>query len=164
VQIEAGKELVSSFPFRIGGDLVFRETAEAAASFYFWQRCGFAVPGIHEACHLDDARIPDQLGGGHRNVTGGWHDAGDYAKYNGYTPHSVYALVSLARMPDSPLSLAARKQVLDERSGALNSYSRCGSPEKASCTAMSAAPSTGTATGDSRKRTRTMSGATAMTA
>ncbi len=55
-----GSEEVVSFPFRIGEHLIFQETASLAAGFYHWQRCGFAIPGLHAACHLDDARIPDE--------------------------------------------------------------------------------------------------------
>jgi hypothetical protein len=105
---------VESFPFQLGRRLIFHETAEFAARFFYFQRCGFAIPGVHPACHLDDAKLPPEQGGGHRNVTGGWHDAGDYNKYNGYTPASVYALARLASDPGKRLSAEARKQVLDE--------------------------------------------------
>jgi Glycosyl hydrolase family 9/Cellulase N-terminal ig-like domain len=77
-------------PFEIADDLLVSKTSELAYRFFTYQRCGTAVPGFHAACHLDDARTED---GGHRDLAGGWHDAGDYNKYNGYTPESVYALV-----------------------------------------------------------------------
>lgn len=76
-------------PFEIRESLLVPETAELAYRFFYYQRCGVAVPSFHAACHLDDARMPD---GSHRDLSGGWHDAGDYNKYNGYTPESVYAL------------------------------------------------------------------------
>lgn len=107
-------EQATSFWFRIGPQPVFRTSAVAAARFFYWQRCGFALPGVHEACHLDDARIPAELGGGHRDVTGGWHDAGDYNKYNGFTPHSVYALATLADDGRPLLSDDERRQAIDE--------------------------------------------------
>jgi hypothetical protein len=66
-----------SHPFLIGRDVLFRETAEANVDFFFVQRCGLAVPGWHAACHLDDAKLKD---GTHRDLTGGWHSAGDYNK------------------------------------------------------------------------------------
>ena len=53
------------------------ETAQNAVDFFFIQRCGFEVPGWHNACHLDDANLPD---GRHLDATGGWHSAGDYNK------------------------------------------------------------------------------------
>jgi hypothetical protein len=84
-----GKSAVSSPPFSVGDDLVRQQTAEPGYRFFYYQRCGTAVPGFHAACHLDDARMPD---GTHRDLSGGWHDAGDYNKYCGFTPESVYAL------------------------------------------------------------------------
>ncbi len=77
-------------PFEIKERLLLPRTGEIGYRFYYYQRCGMAIPGFHAACHLDDARMPD---GRHRDLTGGWHDAGDYNKYSGYTPESVYALV-----------------------------------------------------------------------
>ncbi|MEJ2700990.1 MAG: glycoside hydrolase family 9 protein [Sedimentisphaerales bacterium] len=76
-------------PFEIRESLLVPETAELSYRFFYYQRCGAAVPFFHAACHLDDAKMPD---GSYRDLSGGWHDAGDYNKYNGYTPESVYAL------------------------------------------------------------------------
>jgi len=85
-------------PFEISGDLLVGRTSEIAYRFFYYQRCGMAIEGFHAACHLDDARMPD---GSHRDLSGGWHDAGDYNKYNGYTPESVYALAfAYSRRPD----------------------------------------------------------------
>lgn len=85
-------------PFEIADDLLVSRTSELAYRFFYYQRCGTAVPGFHAACHLDDARTED---GEHRDLAGGWHDAGDYNKYNGYTPESVYALaLAYDRRPD----------------------------------------------------------------
>ncbi|UCH34830.1 MAG: glycoside hydrolase family 9 protein [Armatimonadota bacterium] len=71
-----------------------RESLALAAAFYYYQRCGTEVPGWHRPCHMDDARLPD---GSHIDAVGGWHDAGDYNKYNGYTPLSVVALAKAGR-------------------------------------------------------------------
>lgn len=76
-------------PFKIRNNLLLSKTSEKAYRFFYYQRCGISIPYFHSACHLDDARMPD---GSHKDLTGGWHDAGDYNKYNGYTPESVYAL------------------------------------------------------------------------
>ena len=92
-----GKTAVSSPPFNLRADLLRQEAAELGYRFFYFQRCGTAVPGFHAACHLDDARLPD---GTHRDLSGGWHDAGDYNKYCGFTPESVYALaVAYHRQP-----------------------------------------------------------------
>ncbi len=80
---------ILSHPFRVGRGLVFGETGELAQRFFYYQRCGTEVEGWHPPCHLDDGVLPD---GSHLDVSGGWHDAGDYNKYNGGTPLSVFAL------------------------------------------------------------------------
>ena len=76
-------------PFEIRNNLLVSKTSETAYRFFYYQRCGIYIPSFHGACHLDDARMPD---GSYKDLAGGWHDAGDYNKYNGYTPESVYAL------------------------------------------------------------------------
>ncbi|NOS71583.1 MAG: glycoside hydrolase family 9 protein [Verrucomicrobia bacterium] len=92
-----GKAETFSPPFTIGDDLLRQQTAEPGYRFFYYQRCGTAVPGFHAACHLDDARMPD---GTHRDLAGGWHDAGDYNKYCGFTPEGFYALsVAYHRQP-----------------------------------------------------------------
>ncbi len=93
-----GKAAALSPPFTIGDDLLRRQAAEPGYRFFYYQRCGTAVSGFHAACHLDDARMPD---GKHRDLSGGWHDAGDYNKYCGFTPESFYALaVAYYRQPN----------------------------------------------------------------
>jgi len=79
--------------FRIERDVLLRETAQSAVDFFFVQRCGFAVPGWHPACHLDDAKLPD---GAHLDATGGWHSAGDYNKlmYENGDGGVVFALLT----------------------------------------------------------------------
>ena len=90
ITVGKGRDAVSSEPFSVADDLVVAGTAELAYRFYYYQRCGTEVPGFHAACHLDDARLPN---GTFKDLTGGWHDAGDYNKYNGLTPEAVRALV-----------------------------------------------------------------------
>ena len=69
----------SSWPFEIAQDLIFLKTARPAYRFFYYQRCGMAVPGFHGPCHLDDAIAPD---GTQYELWGGWHDAGDYNTYH----------------------------------------------------------------------------------
>ena len=89
VETVIGRAGYYSPPFELGDDLVVSRTGEPAYRFFYYQRCGTAVPFFHAACHLDDAKMPD---GSQKDLSGGWHDAGDYNKYNGYTPESVCAL------------------------------------------------------------------------
>jgi len=98
VELCTRTRLMHSPTFLVAPGVIFTETAELAARFFYFQRCGFEVEDWHEPCHMDDARLPD---GSHIDVTGGWHDAGDYNKYNGFTPLSVYALsYAYERRPD----------------------------------------------------------------
>ncbi|MCP4259251.1 MAG: hypothetical protein GY774_17340 [Planctomycetes bacterium] len=89
VETVINRKAYYSPPFEISNNLLVSKTSEAAYRFFYYQRCGMSIPSFHGVCHLDDARMPD---GSHKDLTGGWHDAGDYNKYNGYTPESVYAL------------------------------------------------------------------------
>ena len=61
-------------------------------NFFYADRCGFAVPEIHAACHLD-------LFGAHgdevRSIGGGWHDAGNLCQGSYRTDLAVFALLRL---------------------------------------------------------------------
>jgi len=83
-----------SVPFFIRPD-VWRRTLPKAAGYYRYQRCGVEVPGVHPACHLDDARRRDD--GKHVDVTGGWHDAGDLRKWISTTLLNAIGLLRMAR-------------------------------------------------------------------
>ncbi len=98
VRIEWRSEFIESPVFLISAHQITKWTAPLATRFFFIQRCGTEVPGWHAPCHLDDAKMPD---GSHRDLIGGWHDAGDYNKYNGYTPLAVYALAKFAEGPST---------------------------------------------------------------
>jgi hypothetical protein len=116
VAIGRGRRRLDSPPFSIADDLVVAQTGELAYRFYSLQRCGTAVPGFHEPCHLDDARLVD---GTWRDLTGGWHDAGDYNKYCGLTPDAVYSLALAyhfkpARFADIDLDANGLADILDE--------------------------------------------------
>jgi hypothetical protein len=91
-QIIAGAERCA--PFFIGSD-VWRRTLPKAVGYHHAQRCGVAVPNVHAACHLDDARRRDN--GEHIDVTGGWHDAGDLRKWMDATMMAGFGLLHLAR-------------------------------------------------------------------
>jgi hypothetical protein len=91
-QITAGHDRCA--PFFIRPD-AYRRTLPKAVSYHHAQRCGVAVPGVHPACHLDDARRRDT--GEHVDVTGGWHDAGDLRKWMDATMMAGFGLLHLAR-------------------------------------------------------------------
>lgn len=76
--------LSESDTFEIAGD-IYSDVFQKAFAFFYLQRCGCDLPesaaGIyaHRACHTKHAMVygtSDKL-----DVTGGWHDAGDYGRY-----------------------------------------------------------------------------------
>jgi hypothetical protein len=91
-QVSVGDEL--SVPFFIRPD-VWKRTLPKAVGYYRYQRCGVAVPGMHEVCHLDDSRRRDN--GQRVDTVGGWHDAGDLRKWMTATMLNGIALAQLAR-------------------------------------------------------------------
>ncbi len=77
-------EAVPSFPFVIGKDIYDNLLVDVVKMLYL-QRCGmeltstYAGEFAHAACHTSEATIfgtEDK-----KDVTGGWHDAGDYGRY-----------------------------------------------------------------------------------
>lgn len=74
-------ELDASYPFEIG-EQVYDRLLDDAVRMLYLQRCGCAVEDEtfgHPACHTDMATI---LGTEETiDVSGGWHDAGDYGRY-----------------------------------------------------------------------------------
>lgn len=101
IRINNDKEFYS-YPFKIASD-VYDEAMQYAYLFYYYQRSGCEVleliPGYpgHGACHLDDANPEWEQHNPNawRNLTGGWFDAGDFNKYNGYTLDSIYSLTQV---------------------------------------------------------------------
>ena len=88
--LEAGELRTNSFS--IGPD-AWRESILKALNFFYVERCGYAVPGVHGVCHRDwicrhgDSQIV---------VNGGWHDAGDLTQSFIHTSEAVYAMLNLA--------------------------------------------------------------------
>ncbi|HZY39682.1 MAG TPA: glycoside hydrolase family 9 protein [Mucilaginibacter sp.] len=83
---------VASKPFRIGDD-VYERTIWKALNFFYAERCGMAIPGVHGNEHQDwicvhgDKRIV---------INGGWHDAGDLSQSFEGTAEITYSLLSMA--------------------------------------------------------------------
>ncbi len=109
-QVRVGDEL--SIQFAVHDD-VWRRTIPKAVGYYRYQRCGVEVPGVHPACHLDDARRRDT--GEHVDVVGGWHDAGDLRKWMEVTMLNGVALLNLYRNNPEPRPAdPTREQLLEE--------------------------------------------------
>lgn len=81
-QIKVGDEL--SAPFTIGDDAL-DELLKETTYLMHMQRCGVELTKeeggdyAHAACHTEKAKVLDT--GEMIDVTGGWHDAGDYGRY-----------------------------------------------------------------------------------
>ncbi|MGD0124379.1 MAG: glycoside hydrolase family 9 protein [Terriglobia bacterium] len=109
-QITVAGERSVQFAIR---DDVWRRTLPKAVGYYRYQRCGVEVPGVHPACHLDDARRRDT--GEHVDTVGGWHDAGDLRKWMDVTMLNGIALLNLYK--NNPLPRPGdptHEQILEE--------------------------------------------------
>lgn len=70
-----------------------RESVWKMINFLFCERCGFPVPGRHQACHLDTLA---EHKGEKLSFAGGWHDAGDVSQQALQTAETVLALFEAA--------------------------------------------------------------------
>lgn len=79
-------------PFRIGND-AWKASIWKTLNFFYGNRCGFDVPGVHGIDHLDwFATLGDQR----ITMSGGWHDAGDLSQGVINTGEGTYAMFALA--------------------------------------------------------------------
>lgn len=88
--LKAGE--VMSRPFRIGED-VWMESVWKNINYWYCQRCGFEIPGLHDACHRDVTASKDSM---KIVVNSGWHDAGDLTQMIYNTAPAIYAMFSLS--------------------------------------------------------------------
>lgn len=89
---------VGSYRFDIKDD-VYKDVLKLAIRSYYYQRCGVAKNGVNAgagwadaSCHIGtsqdlDCRLYNDVGNASlsRDLSGGWHDAGDYNKYVNFT-------------------------------------------------------------------------------
>jgi hypothetical protein len=110
---------VSSRPFIIGPpDQPWWLSLQATLNFFYGNRCGFAVPGVHNEDHKDwFATLGDQK----VSMSGGWHDAGDLSQGIINTGEATYAMFALAeRLGENPL----RTRLLEEAKWGLDWLTR----------------------------------------
>jgi hypothetical protein len=88
--LRAGNTTTRSF--RITGD-VWAETIWKALNFFYGNRCGYPVPGVHGVDHLDWFAT---LGNQRIVMSGGWHDAGDLSQGVINTGEATYTMFALA--------------------------------------------------------------------
>ncbi|MDA3861095.1 MAG: glycoside hydrolase family 9 protein [Melioribacteraceae bacterium] len=85
----------ASTKFKIDKNL-FAPVVKELMRFFPVQRCGYTNPSEHEVCHIaDGTSIIDGEKTINKtiDVTGGWHDAGDYVKFLNTTALSTYTLL-----------------------------------------------------------------------
>jgi hypothetical protein len=88
--IESGN--IRTKPFRIADD-VWNATIWKTLNFFYGERCGIEIPGVHGHDHRDwFATLGDQR----ISMDGGWHDAGDLSQGAINTGEATYAMFSLA--------------------------------------------------------------------
>ena len=61
---------MQTLPFEIG-DNIWRDSIRKAINFFYCERCGTRIPGIHGVCHRDWQAAH---GGRSIFINGGWHD------------------------------------------------------------------------------------------
>ncbi len=78
-------------------DNVYNKLTKDLLKFFSIQRCGYTNPFMHKVCHIADVtsiRIGADTLHKTYDVTGGWHDAGDYGKFLNTTAFSTYMLLA----------------------------------------------------------------------
>ena len=84
ILVESGDLKEESYSFRIAAD-VYGQLYRDVVRMLYLQRCGTELSGedagiyAHPACHTGEALVygSDRM----KDVSGGWHDAGDYGRY-----------------------------------------------------------------------------------
>jgi endoglucanase len=80
------EDKTASHVFKIGDD-VYKEVIDTLLYFMQVERCGNTQPKLHTPCHLNDATNPSL------DLTGGWHDAGDFLKFSRNESYVTYTLL-----------------------------------------------------------------------
>ncbi len=98
-------------PFLISENVWFG-VMEKALNFYYGQRCGFDVPGLHHVCHKDWQGTHN---GTTRIINGGWHDAGDLSQGSFRTGGATYAMLQIyEQLRQKGIQPKLQKRVLEE--------------------------------------------------
>ncbi len=88
-------EGVKSYEFNIN-ESIYNPVVDSLLQFYKVQRCGYTNPFFHKVCHKADVSkliIGKDTISTTVDVTGGWHDAGDYTKFLNTTAYTTYMLL-----------------------------------------------------------------------
>jgi len=98
-------------PFKIN-EAVWDQTIWALLNFFYTERCGTYMPGIHDVCHRDwIGKREDQT----IIINGGWHDAGDLSQGLKNTAQGTHAMFALAeRLKSRKEKPALRARLIEE--------------------------------------------------
>ncbi len=86
---------IQSYPFSINTK-IYNSVIDSIMLFFKVQRCGYTNPLFHKVCHPYDATSLIENGitiNKTYDVTGGWHDAGDYIKFLNTAAYVTYTLI-----------------------------------------------------------------------
>ncbi len=84
-----------SVEFKVGNN-IYKNFASNLLDFFKVQRCGYTNPKLHGVCHIADVGEIIENGARRKekfDVTGGWHDAGDYTKFLNTIAFSTYMML-----------------------------------------------------------------------
>ena len=81
---------IESGTFRIDED-IWLQPVFKAINFFFCERCGYHVPGIHLECHKDWQGFKGEE---KKIINGGWHDAGDLSQGSWRTAMSALSMMN----------------------------------------------------------------------
>lgn len=120
----------NSYPLKIGKNL-YNKVVDSLMLFFREQRCGPTNPILHKPCHLSDVvrLIGDEGHKGGVDLTGGWHDAGDYIKFLSTAAYTTYMLMFSYEFDKSKFNFDEDKDgipdVLEEAKVGLDWLLRC---------------------------------------
>ena len=108
-RLKYGSSVSKSFPI---DEDVWLEPMFCGINFYFCQRCGYDVPGIHSVCHKDWQGFHEDE---RKAINGGWHDAGDLSQGYYRTAIGAYVLMrNLILVKDNPALADLAAKLKDE--------------------------------------------------
>ena len=87
-RIRCGSQVSNPFPV---DDKIWVQPLFKAINFFYCERCGFDVPGVHSECHKDWQGFK---GDEKKIINGGWHDAGDLSQGSWRTAMAVYSMIA----------------------------------------------------------------------
>jgi hypothetical protein len=108
-RLRCGSSTSDEFPI---GEDAWRSLIDKTLNSFYGMRCGFAVQGVHDACHKD---VLVAYKGEKRSIGGGWHDAANLVQQTGRTHQSIFALLQLyEQLQQRKIESGLAERVLEE--------------------------------------------------